>query len=34
MQADVLVLPLGEVLGGVEEEIALPGVAEVGVTGV
>lgn len=34
MQADVLVLPPGELLGGVEEEGALPEVAEVGVTGV
>ena len=34
MQADVLVLPPGELLGGAEEEVVLPGVAEAGVTGV
>lgn len=34
MQAEVLVLPPGELLGGVKEEVVLPGVAEVGEAGV
>ncbi len=34
MQANELVLLPGELLAGDEEEIELPGVAEVGVTGV
>ena len=33
MQADVLVLLPGELLGGAEGKVALPGVAEAGVSG-